>query len=256
MKGSNIMKKAFTLAEVLITLAIIGVVAALTIPSVILNTNQTEYKSSLKKAVSVLNQAVSLRMAVENDTPSVTSSTTELMELIASQMNTVNVGYTSAAACTALPIVLDKTEGGKTTAQSLTAYLNNATGRCYFTTTDGMQYWLIDDGDATVGGIAGVCEHTGEDGKTTVVASTREDKCTETAGNTWKATPVNEFQCTASKPCYLAIDVNGDKNPNKWTDYNEDGTVNVQDRFVLQLSGENGTSILPFHAAADVMYQK
>ena len=34
------MRKAFTLAEVLITLAIIGVVAALTIPSVISNTQQ------------------------------------------------------------------------------------------------------------------------------------------------------------------------------------------------------------------------
>ena len=59
----------FTLAEVLITLAIIGVVAAMTIPSVIVNTNQQEFKTGLKKAVSVLNQAITMNMALENVTP-------------------------------------------------------------------------------------------------------------------------------------------------------------------------------------------
>ena len=59
MKGNLIMKKSlgFTLAEVLITLAIIGVVAAMTIPSVIVNTNQSEFKTGLRKAVSVLNSS-------------------------------------------------------------------------------------------------------------------------------------------------------------------------------------------------------
>ncbi len=59
----------FTLAEVLITLAIIGVVAAMTIPSVIVNTNQQEFKTGLKKAVSVLNQAITMNVALENITP-------------------------------------------------------------------------------------------------------------------------------------------------------------------------------------------
>lgn len=45
-----IKKQAFTLAEVLITLAIIGIVAALSIPSVISNTQQAEYRTGLKKA--------------------------------------------------------------------------------------------------------------------------------------------------------------------------------------------------------------
>ena len=54
------MKKGFTLAEVLITLAIIGVVAALTIPSVIVKTQQQEFKTGAKKAISVLSQAMQL----------------------------------------------------------------------------------------------------------------------------------------------------------------------------------------------------
>lgn len=47
----------FTLAEVLITLGIIGVVAAMTIPTLIANTNGAKFRSQFKKTVSTLNQA-------------------------------------------------------------------------------------------------------------------------------------------------------------------------------------------------------
>lgn len=47
---------AFTLAEVLITLAIIGVVAAITIPLVINKTQDLEFKSAFKKIYSQLDQ--------------------------------------------------------------------------------------------------------------------------------------------------------------------------------------------------------
>ena len=62
-------KKGFTLAEVLITLMIIGIVAALTIPSVISNYQQQEFKTGLKKAVSVLNEAIQTNIAQEGETP-------------------------------------------------------------------------------------------------------------------------------------------------------------------------------------------
>ena len=51
-------KKAFTLSEVLITLGIIGVVAALTMPAVIANYQKQETISRLQKVYSVLSQAV------------------------------------------------------------------------------------------------------------------------------------------------------------------------------------------------------
>lgn len=52
------MKKAFTLAEVLITLGIIGVVAAMTLPALIQNNNNKVVETRLKKFYSVINQAI------------------------------------------------------------------------------------------------------------------------------------------------------------------------------------------------------
>lgn len=57
-------QKAFTLAEVLITLGIIGVVAALTMPSLIANMQKKELQTALQKAYSTLSQALTL---YEND---------------------------------------------------------------------------------------------------------------------------------------------------------------------------------------------
>ena len=51
-------KNGFTLAEVLITLVVIGVVAALTIPTAINNTKDQEFKSQFAKAYSTLSQAM------------------------------------------------------------------------------------------------------------------------------------------------------------------------------------------------------
>lgn len=51
-------KSGFTLAEVLITLVIIGVIAAITVPSLIHKHRAEEFESRFKKAVSVLNSAV------------------------------------------------------------------------------------------------------------------------------------------------------------------------------------------------------
>jgi len=54
----KICKSGFTLAEVLITLVIIGVIAALTIPTAINKSKEEELKSQFKKAYSTISQAL------------------------------------------------------------------------------------------------------------------------------------------------------------------------------------------------------
>ena len=60
------MKKfGFTLAEVLITLAVIGVVAAMTIPTMVANYQKQQYVTQLKKAYTELSQALQQMMVDE-----------------------------------------------------------------------------------------------------------------------------------------------------------------------------------------------
>ena len=61
-------KLGFTLAEVLITLVIIGVIAAMTVPTLMNNTNSQEFRSALKKAISSINQAIEREYAVDGNT--------------------------------------------------------------------------------------------------------------------------------------------------------------------------------------------
>ncbi len=56
----------FTLAEVLITLGIIGVVAAMTMPTLLNSTQGAQYRTAYKKALSVLSQAVVLNVALDD----------------------------------------------------------------------------------------------------------------------------------------------------------------------------------------------
>ena len=63
-------RAAFTLAEVLITLGIIGVVAAMTIPTLVGNYKKSVVENILKQAVSIINQAIILS-AVDNGTPDI-----------------------------------------------------------------------------------------------------------------------------------------------------------------------------------------
>lgn len=62
--GKDMTKKfGFSIAEVLITLGIIGIVAAMTIPVLISNTNGAKFRNQFKKTVSSLNQAGLLAQA-------------------------------------------------------------------------------------------------------------------------------------------------------------------------------------------------
>lgn len=60
-------KRGFTLAEVLITLVIIGIIAAMTIPSLINKTNEQETVVAVKKAYSIFAQAYQKLIAVDGE---------------------------------------------------------------------------------------------------------------------------------------------------------------------------------------------
>lgn len=76
MKEGMYMQKynGFTLAEVLITIGIVGVVAAITIPTLMQNTNSKRYSTHFKKALSTLNQAaISAHAHYDTDYASLTT---------------------------------------------------------------------------------------------------------------------------------------------------------------------------------------
>ena len=59
-------KTGFTLAEVLITLSIIGVVAMMTLPALMTNVQEQQAKTGLKKGLNTLIEAAQLNLAVES----------------------------------------------------------------------------------------------------------------------------------------------------------------------------------------------
>jgi prepilin-type N-terminal cleavage/methylation domain-containing protein len=62
-KFKKLFNPAFTLAEVLITLGIIGVVAAMTIPSLMTKIKFAKYRTAFRKDLAILNQAVKMNYA-------------------------------------------------------------------------------------------------------------------------------------------------------------------------------------------------
>ena len=92
MKGKKNMKKiGFTLAEVLITLVIIGVIAAMTVPTLMNNTNAQEFRSALKKAISGTNQALTLHYALEGLSAQDYTSNSDLVDgVFKTRMSTID----------------------------------------------------------------------------------------------------------------------------------------------------------------------
>lgn len=85
-------KTGFTLSEVLITLVIIGVIAAITVPTLMNNTNGQEYRSAIKKAISGLNQAIALNFSLEGLTAQDYNTSEEIVQnLFKKRMNDIKM---------------------------------------------------------------------------------------------------------------------------------------------------------------------
>ncbi len=189
-------KKGFTLAEILITLAIIGIVAALTIPSVISNAQQQEFKTGLKKAVTVLNQAISTNLALDGDTPYTTKDT--LANFLSRHMSVVKINNSSETS----------SKDGK----------NRIVANYAFYTTDGMRF-EIPDNISGRGTYKNLTFYDPPESEKDAKFSTREGCEDSTSyhvikcGSYGLATNPNNTKCT---PCMVLVDVNGDKKPSKY----------------------------------------
>ena len=97
---NNSCKLGFTLAEVLITLGIIGVVAAMTMPTLMNQTQGAQYKTAYKKALSALSQAVTLNVALDEwNFADADNSTYKIQDMLEGRMNVVRRACSDTTKC-------------------------------------------------------------------------------------------------------------------------------------------------------------
>ena len=182
-------KRGFTLAEVLITLAIIGVVAAISIPSVISNTQQQEFKTGLRKAVSVLNSAITMNMALDGESP---------------YDNANLFGYLMRHMA-----IIESVSNMRDKYIIVTSY-GGIWGNAAFYTTDGMRYEIRSGGT----------QH-----RFPLHENSSINVCDSAMAGTFNISNVNCGGCgsyglnnnpdgTTKPPCLITVDVNGDRKPN------------------------------------------
>lgn len=89
-------KTGFTLAEVLITLMILGVIAAMTVPTLIQDTQKKEQVVQMKKGLSMVNQAVTMNYALEQenlaDIAAKSDAVTEVIKLMKKRLAVIDSG--------------------------------------------------------------------------------------------------------------------------------------------------------------------
>ena len=193
-------KTGFTLAEVLITLAIIGVVAALSIPAVISNSQQQEFRTGLRKAVSVLNSAITMNMALDGESPY------DNKQLVQYLMKHMSVLKTTPDLSKSYYSVLCTNKGGCDKSE------NGA-----FYTTDGMRFEFnlhysnnMYNNNKLHESNTYVCDSTN-----TLIAQevySYDDNITETCGGCGSY-GLKSNDLTGKPPCLMLVDVNGDKKP-------------------------------------------
>ncbi len=229
-------KYGFTLAEVLITLAIIGVVAAISIPSVISNSQQQEFKTGLRKAVSVLNSSITMNMALDGETPYDNINTFAYLQKYMSILKSTNDRST---------YFYTVNKGG---------YMNAA-----FYTTDGMRF-EVRNGTAQFNSHP-LYENPAIYLCTTSLVSKRPDETGVNKGcmGCGSYGLNSNSDNTTKPPCLIMVDVNGDKRPNpdnvnckdlscaKQLKYADPNAKKLTDIFSLMITDKQ---VIPYGTAA------
>lgn len=185
------MKKitAFTLAEVLITLGVIGVVAAMTLPTLIKNYQKHIWVNQLKKSVSIVENGFKLAMA--NDEV-MELENTKLIQSLGERESSDNEAFFNEFKKYFKVVKIresgfDEMEGYKTLSGVDMSGLNDA----------------VSNGIYFADGSLLILEFTGE-----------VDKLSPEVCN--KAKSLGGNLCEIIRTIYFDIDVNGDKNPNQF----------------------------------------
>ncbi len=256
----------FTLAEVLITLGIIGVVAAMTMPTLINSTNGAQYKTAFKKSLSVLSQAVVMNIALNDyDLAQISAGTNggdgtgaggsqSLADMFRSRLNVVKeVGTTTFndTAGDANEWVIQANE------ESINDYTTFATNHV----TDGDNSALA----LTAAATEGVTGYTfAETGTAMFMSDGIVLLFDNTQANCQKG---SDAMATEDEYCFGFIDVNGQKGPNKLIQCNanslegdegdDDATCNVSIPTDIYPIAMYDQSVIPASAAArTVLYSK
>jgi prepilin-type N-terminal cleavage/methylation domain-containing protein len=185
-------KAAFTLAEVLITLGIIGVVAAITLPTLIQNYQKKTYVEGLKSGISILSQGFRKMLADEgvDDLSNTemwknckynnfnTSSGREVCEPILSKYFKV-VKFQSQSDLIALGDTSNYNLTNTSTCQNLVGKTN--------------KWWYLNDKTKCTGSTEGI---------TITLANGMRAKLYPSGGNSYAGS--------------ISLDINGGKGPNTW----------------------------------------
>ena len=230
-------KGGFTLAEVLITLTLIGVVAAITIPSVIVKTKKQEYITGYKKAISVLNSAIGVGISKDKMSPANTENSYELAQFFIRNMNVVKVGYSEGNIS-----MLNKPNAAFAGTSGIGLV---GSGGNVFYTADGFRY-TIPDGQYGCSGdytpilklIGFINDYIGiiEEVYNRDTAPSEEEMKAYEEQMQGKMEGLEKLMTGSSvplRPCIILVDVNGDKGPtNPDTPY----LSNIEDPFEYDFS--------------------
>ncbi|MDO5438162.1 MAG: hypothetical protein Q4F80_08200, partial [bacterium] len=179
--------------------------ASYSIPSVISNSQQQEFKTGLRKAVSVLNSAITMNMALDGETP---YDNANLYGYLMKHMAVMESVYMPKKYLTA-------SSGGKYDSVNYYQYINYA-----FYTTDGMRFEfpavagdksnlkLYENNSITLCPFTAFeGEYPWQDLEGNPVPSTSCGGCGSLGLN-------NNTDGTTKPPCLIMADVNGDRKPN------------------------------------------
>lgn len=208
----------FTLAEVLITLLVIGVVAALTIPTLMANTQKAQYVTALKKAYTTWNQVL-VQMSTDKGSPGDLSKS----DLFAAGTTGATFGEEAVKYFNVVKICRAGESGCVTINSSTYTGLPKATWgedttAFRFITADGMSYTI----DRT--------------------AAANPDCSND---NSWFADP-NIITAVSQSCGWLEVDVNGLKGPNNWG----------RDIFRFYITNGRGPSLYPDGGTESTMQWK